>query len=148
MGHRLVFTDPLDFEWMYNRLTGQITHRGMLNSRWTFTLDLSTYKNDHQAGVKKLVDANRKGKPLPEPKPEPAKTKVVNIMDALRSSLAQGKKLKTTARKTSQRSRPPNAVGSSFGPQVTIHKLRYQTNLFYIQYLTNVLERALSDLSP
>jgi DNA end-binding protein Ku len=77
----------------------------MLNSRWTFKLDLFTYKNDHQAAVKKLVDANRKGKPLPEPEPEPAKTKVVNSMVALRSSLAQGKKPKTTVKKTSRRSR-------------------------------------------
>ena len=60
-------------------------------------LDLSTYKNDHQAAVKKLVDANRKGKPLPEPEPEPAETKV-NSMVALRSSLAQGKKPKTTVK--------------------------------------------------
>jgi DNA end-binding protein Ku len=64
-------------------------------------LDLSTYKNDYEAAVKKLVDAKRKGKPLPEP----AKTKVVNIVDALRSSLAQGKKPKTTAKKTSRRSK-------------------------------------------
>jgi DNA end-binding protein Ku len=68
-------------------------------------LDLSIYKNDYEAAVKKLVDAKRKGKPLPEPEPEPAKTKVVNIMDALRGSLAQGKKPKTTAKKTSRRGR-------------------------------------------
>ena len=66
-------------------------------------MDLSTYKNDHQSAVKKLVDTNRKGKPLPEPEPEPAKTKVVNIMDALRSSLAQEKKPKTIAKRTSRR---------------------------------------------
>ena len=57
-------------------------------------LDLSAYKNDYEAAVKKLVDAKRKGKPLPEPEPEPVKAKVVNIMDALRSSLAQEKSLK------------------------------------------------------
>jgi DNA end-binding protein Ku len=76
----------------------------LINGR-TSKLDLSTYKNDYQAAVKKLVDAKRKGKPLPEPEPEPAKTKVVNIMDALRSSLAQGKKPKTTAKKISRRNR-------------------------------------------
>jgi DNA end-binding protein Ku len=69
----------------------------------TSKLDLSTYKNDYDAAVKKLVDAKRKGKPLPEP--EPAKTKIINIMDALRSSLAQGKKPKTTAKKMSRRSK-------------------------------------------
>jgi DNA end-binding protein Ku len=71
----------------------------------TSKLDLSTYKNDYEAAVKKLVDAKRKGKPLPEPEPEPAKTKVVNIMDALRGSLAEGKKPRTTAKKTSRRSK-------------------------------------------
>jgi DNA end-binding protein Ku len=37
----------------------------------TSKLDLSTYKNDYEAAVKKLVDAKRKGKPLPEPASEP-----------------------------------------------------------------------------
>lgn len=58
----------------------------------TSKFDLSAYKNDYEAAVKKLVTAKRKGKPLAESEPEPAKTKVVNIMDALRSSLAEGKK--------------------------------------------------------
>ena len=69
-------------------------------------LDLSAYKNDYEAAVKKLVDAKRKGRPLPEPEPEPVNAKVVNIMDALRSSLAQEKKPKTIARdKTTTRRR-------------------------------------------
>jgi DNA end-binding protein Ku len=71
----------------------------------TSKLNLSTYKNDYEAAVKKLVDAKRKGKPLRQSEPEPAKTKAVNIMDALRSSLAQGKKPKTTAKKMSRRSK-------------------------------------------
>ena len=58
----------------------------------TSKFDLSAYKNDYEAAVKKLVSAKRKGKPLPEAEPEPAKPKVVNIMDALRSSLAQERK--------------------------------------------------------
>jgi hypothetical protein len=61
--------------------------------------------------VKKLADANRKGKPLPEP--EQAKTKVVNSMVALRSSLAQ-------AQNNSEEdiaAEPPNAAAISFGPQ-------------------------------
>lgn len=58
----------------------------------TSKFDLSEYKNDYEAAVKELIAAKRKGKPLPEPEPEPAPSKVVNIMDALRSSLAEGKK--------------------------------------------------------
>jgi DNA end-binding protein Ku len=69
----------------------------------TSKLDLSTYKNDYEAAVKKMVDAKRKGKPLPEPEPEPAKAEVVNIMDALRSSLAHGRKPKTITKKPSRR---------------------------------------------
>jgi DNA end-binding protein Ku len=64
----------------------------------TWTLDLSAYKNDYEAAVKKLVDAKRKGKLLPEPEPEAGKTKVVNIMDALRSSLKEEKMSGNTAK--------------------------------------------------
>jgi DNA end-binding protein Ku len=54
----------------------------------TSRFDLSAYRDDYEAAVKKLVEAKRKGKPLPEPE-RPRKTeKVVNIMDALRQSLA------------------------------------------------------------
>jgi DNA end-binding protein Ku len=60
---------------------------------------LSAYKNDYQAAAKKLVDAKRKGKSLPTSEPEPTKKKVVNLMDALRNSLAEEKKLKRTAAK-------------------------------------------------
>jgi DNA end-binding protein Ku len=71
----------------------------------TSKFDLSAYKDDYEAAVKKLVGAKRKGKPLPEPESQPSKTKVVNIMDALRSSMAEGKnpgkpaKKKTTRKK-------------------------------------------------
>lgn len=54
----------------------------------TSKFDLSGYKDDYEAAVVKLVNAKRKGKPLPEPEPAPTKGKVVNIMDALRKSLA------------------------------------------------------------
>ena len=66
----------------------------------TSKLNLSAYKDDYEAAVKKLVEAKRKGKPLPAPEPEPKNAKVVNIMDALRSSLSQEKKTKKTTRRT------------------------------------------------
>ena len=69
----------------------------------TSKFDLSAYKDDYEAAVKKLVDAKRKGKPLAEPEPKPANTKVVNIMDALRKSLAEDKKPKrSTVKKTAR----------------------------------------------
>jgi DNA end-binding protein Ku len=74
-----------------------------LIDRSTSKFDLSAYKNDYEVAVKKLVEAKRKGKPLPQPEPEPTKTKVVNIMDALRSSLAESKPKKPDPRKTTRR---------------------------------------------
>jgi DNA end-binding protein Ku len=66
--------------------------------------DSSAYKDDYEAAVKKLVDAKRKGKPLPGPEPKPSKTKVVNIMDALRKSLAEDRKpTRSTAKKPGRR---------------------------------------------
>lgn len=53
----------------------------------TSTFELPAYKDDYEAAVMKLVNAKRKGKPLPEAPPAASKTKVVNIMDALRKSL-------------------------------------------------------------
>jgi DNA end-binding protein Ku len=69
----------------------------------TSKFDLSAYKDDYEAAVKKLVEAKRKGKPLPEPEPELAKTKVVNIMDALRSSLGESKPKKVASKKSTRR---------------------------------------------
>lgn len=57
----------------------------------TSKFDPGDYKDDYEAAVKKLVDAKRKGKPLPAPEPGAPRPKVVNIMDALRGSLAEAK---------------------------------------------------------
>jgi DNA end-binding protein Ku len=70
----------------------------------TSRFDISAYKDDYEAAVKKLVDAKRKGKSLPTPEPEPTRAKVVNIMDALRNSLAEEKNpKKAPAKKTGRR---------------------------------------------
>lgn len=54
----------------------------------TSKFDLSAYKDDYEAAVVKLVEAKKKGKPLPEAEQEKPRAKVINIMDALRKSLA------------------------------------------------------------
>jgi DNA end-binding protein Ku len=67
----------------------------------TSAFDVSEYKNDYEAAVKKLIDAKRKGKGKPLPKEEAPvpQGKVINIMDALRGSLKKTPK----ARKTQSR---------------------------------------------
>ena len=67
--------------------------------------DLSAYKNDYETAVKKLVEAKKKGKPLPEPEPAPRTAKVVNIMDALRNSLKEEEESRNTAPKKTRRKR-------------------------------------------
>lgn len=68
----------------------------------TSRFDLSAYRDDYEAAVKKLVEAKRKGKPLPEPETRQKPEKVVNIMDALRRSLAATEE-KPKSRRTPKR---------------------------------------------
>lgn len=65
----------------------------------TSKFELGSYKDDYEAAVKKMLDAKRKGKPLPKEEPEAPRPKVVSIMDALRSSLAASKPKRTAAKK-------------------------------------------------
>lgn len=65
----------------------------------TSKFNLAAYKNDYVAAVKKLVEAKRKGKPLQVEEPALKKQKVVNIMDALRSSLTEAKPARKASRK-------------------------------------------------
>ncbi len=65
----------------------ELTLAKQLISGTTSKFDLKAYKDDYEAAVLKLVNAKRKGKPLPEAEPEKRPAKVVNIMDALRRSL-------------------------------------------------------------
>ncbi len=65
----------------------------------TSRFDLGAYKDDYGAAVKKMVDSKRKGKPLPKEEPEAPRPKVVNIMDALRNSLAAAKPKRNDAKK-------------------------------------------------
>ncbi|MDE1178756.1 MAG: Ku protein [Edaphobacter sp.] len=70
----------------------------------TSKFDLSKYKNDYIAAVKKLVDAKRKGKKIEVEAPAPKREKVVSIMDALRQSLGAEKPKKSAkAKKTATR---------------------------------------------
>jgi len=67
--------------------TQELALARQLISGSTSKFDLSAYKDDYEAAVVKLVNAKRKGKPLPEPEAEKRPAKVVNIMDALKKSL-------------------------------------------------------------
>ena len=69
----------------------------------TSKFDPGDYKDDYEAALKKLVEAKRKGKPLPKEEPQAPNPKVVNIMDALRNSLGEAKPKRTGAGKNARR---------------------------------------------
>jgi len=71
----------------------------------TSRFDLSAYKDDYEAAVKRLVDAKRKGKKLPEEEVSAPTPKVVNIMEALRGSLSKNNKPRHTMTKKKAKSR-------------------------------------------
>jgi len=54
----------------------------------TSRLNLAAYKDDYEAAVLRLINAHHKGQPLPEAEPARRGAKVINIVDALRKSLA------------------------------------------------------------
>ncbi|MGI4853572.1 MAG: Ku protein [Janthinobacterium lividum] len=53
----------------------------------TATFDPKRYKDGYEVALRELVDAKVNNQPIPQDEPAPKRAKVVNLMDALRSSL-------------------------------------------------------------
>ncbi len=53
----------------------------------TATFDPKRYKDGYEIALRKLVDAKVHNEPVPQDEPAPKRAKVINLMDALRSSL-------------------------------------------------------------
>ncbi len=58
-----------------------------LIKRKTGKFDASKYKDGYEIALKELVDAKVNHQPIPQDEPAPKRAKVINLMDALRSSL-------------------------------------------------------------
>jgi DNA end-binding protein Ku len=54
----------------------------------TATFDPKKYKDGYEIALKELVDAKVNNQPVPKDEPAPKRAKVINLMDALKSSLA------------------------------------------------------------
>ena len=54
----------------------------------TATFDPKRYKDGYEIALRELVDAKVHNEPIPQDEPAPKRAKVINLMDALRSSLA------------------------------------------------------------
>ncbi len=70
----------------------QLSLAEMLIKRKTATFDPSKFKDQYEAALRELVEAKVSNVPLPQEEPAPKTAKVINLMDALRKSIAEGQK--------------------------------------------------------
>jgi DNA end-binding protein Ku len=68
--------------------SAQLDLARQLIKSYTRPLDLSQYTDSYEAAVRELVEAKLANKPLPKETPAKARGKVVDLMSALRQSLA------------------------------------------------------------
>jgi DNA end-binding protein Ku len=85
--------------------TAQLDLAKQLIKTYTRPLDLDTFTDHYEAAVRELVEAKLANKPLPREKPAPARGKVVDLMTALRQSLAA-----KPAAKSAKREAPASAT--------------------------------------
>jgi len=92
----------------------QLDMAKMLIKKKTGPLDVTKINDSYEAAVKELVAAKLKHKPLPKDDEAPPRGNVINLMDALKRSLAGGDETeatpprKTAARKPAAKSAPAN----------------------------------------
>ena len=71
-----------------------------LIKRKTAKFDPAKFKDQYEVALRELVEAKVRNAPIPQQEPAPASPKVINLMDALRKSIAEGQK--SAAKKPSQ----------------------------------------------
>ena len=90
----------------------QLDMAKMLIKKKTGPLDVTKFNDSYEAAVKELVAAKLKHKPLPKDDEAPPRGNVINLMDALKRSLAGGDETEATpprkaaARKPAAKSAP------------------------------------------
>jgi DNA end-binding protein Ku len=72
--------------------------------------DPHAFKDHYQEGLLEMIEAKLKGKEVKTPKSQPAKTKVVNIIDALKASLKQTEGKKAKKKPTAPKKKPRKAA--------------------------------------
>ena len=81
----------------------QLDMAKMLIKKKTAPLDVTKFNDSYEAAVKELVAAKLKHKPLPKDDDTPVRGNVINLMDALKRSLAGDEAEAKPARKTAAR---------------------------------------------
>jgi DNA end-binding protein Ku len=83
----------------------QLAMASELIEAYSSPLKLDSFKDDYESALRELIEAKRKNLPLPVEEKKSKSAKVINLMDALRQSVAQSKH-STPGRKPARKSRP------------------------------------------
>ncbi len=94
----------------------QLDMAKMLIKKKTAPLDVTKFSDSYEAAVKELVAAKLKHKPLPKDDETPARGNVINLMDALKRSLAGDEAEEKPMRKTAVRKQTPKAPPAKKAP--------------------------------
>jgi len=86
----------------------QLSLAEMLIKRKAAKFDPEKFKDQYETALRELVEAKVRNAPIPQEEPAPSSPKVVNLMDALRKSIAEGQK--PAVKKPSQPA-PPEEKG-------------------------------------
>lgn len=81
-----------------------------LIKRKTAKFDASKFKDQYETALRELVEAKVRNAPIPQEEPAPASPKVINLMDALRKSIADGSQKSVAAKKPSQSAPPEKGI--------------------------------------
>lgn len=80
--------------------------------QYSAPLDLTAFKDDYESALRKMIDAKLKHEPLIAEDVEPARPKVVDLMDALRKSVSM------TRKQSSAKNEPSAKTKAGKGPQL------------------------------
>jgi DNA end-binding protein Ku len=90
-----------------------------LIKRKTAKFDPSKFKDQYEVALRELVEAKVRNAPIPQEEPAPQPTKVINLMDALRKSIADGGQKTVAAKKPSQSAEGEKGIALVKPPKAT-----------------------------
>jgi len=93
----------------------QLAMATQLIAAYSRPFDLSAFKDDYEAALRKLLNAKQKNAPLPSEEESPKPTKVINLFDALRKSVNQSRRPTSRTRRSAKAvpKKGPQLVGGS-----------------------------------
>jgi DNA end-binding protein Ku len=76
----------------------QLEMANRLIRQYSAPFKISAYKDDYELAVRKLIEAKRKGQPLPLEEAKPRAAKVINLTEALKQSIKEASRKRSGAK--------------------------------------------------